>query len=91
MFKYILFIAMVSAVEKADSTDSKGIKPGDLDSHYEIDFEQDPDHLDENMDDSEIMDNLPPVDANGFMNMLRLMQKKTLEAFMAAEAAKEDA
>ena len=40
MFKYILFIALVSAVEKADSTDSKGIKPGDLDSHYEIDFEQ---------------------------------------------------
>jgi hypothetical protein len=25
------------------------------------------------------------------MNMLRLMQKKTLEAFMAAEAAKEEA
>jgi len=71
MLKYILFIALVSAVEKADSTDSKGIKPGDLDSHYEIDFEQDPDHLDENKDDSEIMDNLPPVDANGFMNMLQ--------------------
>ena len=34
---------------------------------------------------------LTPSRTNGFMNMLRLMQKKTLEAFMAAEAAKEDA
>jgi len=32
---------------------------------------------------------LTPSRTNGFMNMLRLMQKKTLEAFMAAEAAKE--
>jgi sulfur transfer protein SufE len=34
---------------------------------------------------------LTPSRTNGFMNMLRLMQKKTLEAFMAAEAAKEAA
>ena len=34
---------------------------------------------------------LTPSRTNGFMNMLRLMQKKTLEAFMAAEAAKEEA
>ena len=34
---------------------------------------------------------LTPSRTNGFMNMLRLMQKKTLEAFMAAESAKEGA
>ena len=32
---------------------------------------------------------LTPSRTNGFMNMLRLMQKKTLEAYMASEAAKE--
>ena len=32
---------------------------------------------------------LTPSRTNGFMNMLRLMQKKTLECYMAAEAAKE--
>ena len=32
---------------------------------------------------------LTPSRTNGFMNMLRLMQKKTLEAYMAAEAAEE--
>ena len=33
---------------------------------------------------------LTPSRTNGFMNMLRLMQKKTLELYMASEAAKED-
>ena len=33
---------------------------------------------------------LTPSRTNGFMNMLRLMQKKTLEAFMAAEAAEKE-
>jgi sulfur transfer protein SufE len=33
---------------------------------------------------------LTPSRTNGFMNMLRLMQKKTLEAFMAAEAAAKE-
>lgn len=33
---------------------------------------------------------LTPSRTNGFMNMLRLMQKKTLEVYMASEAAKED-
>lgn len=32
---------------------------------------------------------LTPSRTNGFMNMLRLMQKKTLECYMASEAAKE--
>ena len=32
---------------------------------------------------------LTPSRTNGFLNMLRLMQKKTLEAYMAAEAAEE--
>jgi len=31
---------------------------------------------------------LTPSRTNGFMNMLRLMQKKTLECYMASEAAK---
>ena len=33
---------------------------------------------------------LTPSRTNGFMNMLRLMQKKTLEAYMAAEAAAKE-
>jgi len=47
------------------------MKPGDLDGHYVIDFEQDPDHIDDDEDDSEIMDNLPEFNENGFMNMLQ--------------------
>ena len=49
------------------------MKPGDLDEYYEIDFEQDPDHIDENshLDDSDIMDQVPEFDENGFMNMLQ--------------------
>ena len=73
MLKYILFIALVSAAEEAIKTNStdKTMKPGDLDGHYVIDFEQDPDHIDDDEDDSEIMDNLPEFNENGFMNMLQ--------------------
>lgn len=73
MLKYILLIALVSAVEKTNSTESKEMKPGDLDEYYEIDFEQDPDHIDDNsntLDDTEIMEQIPEFDENGFMNML---------------------
>ena len=34
---------------------------------------------------------LTPSRTNGFMNMLRLMQKKTLECYMEAEKAAKDA
>jgi sulfur transfer protein SufE len=34
---------------------------------------------------------LTPSRTNGFMNMLRLMQKKSLECYMEAEKAAKDA
>ena len=65
MLKYILLVALATAVEQEEAASTSGspdaIQPGDLDEYYEIDFEQDPDHIDEDntQDDSEIMDNLP--------------------------------